>query len=122
MDKYFDILYLILIETSVKYPEVAAFKKYLPSDINIVTCHSLHGPSVNPKGQPLVIIRVKSCETKFNLAVNILNSLESNIVYLTADEHDQITADTQAVTHLAFLSMGTAWKTTATYPVSSNIY
>lgn len=37
-------------------------------------------------------------------------------MYLDYKEHDKITADTQAVTHLAFLSMGTAWKTAQTYP------
>lgn len=41
-------------QTSCKAPEIAAFEKHLPSDVEIVCCHSLHGPSVDPKGQPLV--------------------------------------------------------------------
>ena len=41
-------------QTSVKAPEKAAFEKYLPEDVQIVSCHSLHGPSVSPVGQPLV--------------------------------------------------------------------
>ena len=41
-------------QTSVKAPERAAFEKYLPADTQIVSCHSLHGPAVNPMGQPLV--------------------------------------------------------------------
>ena len=41
-------------QTSVKDPEIKAFEKHLPSDVHIVSCHSLHGPGVNPKGQPLV--------------------------------------------------------------------
>ena len=41
-------------QTSVKAPEKAAFEKYLPEDVHIVSCHSLHGPTVNPVGQPLV--------------------------------------------------------------------
>jgi len=41
-------------QTSVKAPEKAAFEKYLPKDVHIVSCHSLHGPSVSPQGQPLV--------------------------------------------------------------------
>ncbi|KAJ3322619.1 prephenate dehydrogenase (NADP(+)) [Boothiomyces sp. JEL0866] len=103
-------------QTSVKDPEINAFEKYLPDDVNIVTCHSLHGPSVNPKNQPLVIIRHRSNNSSFDTAVEILESLESKIVHLTAKEHDHITADTQAVTHLAFLSMGTAWKTNTIFP------
>jgi len=41
-------------QTSCKGPELAAFEKHLPEDVEIVSCHSLHGPKVNPKGQPLV--------------------------------------------------------------------
>ena len=41
-------------QTSCKAPEIAAFEKYLPKDVEIVSCHSLHGPKVDPKGEPLV--------------------------------------------------------------------
>ena len=41
-------------QTSCKAPEMAAFEKYLPDDVRIVSCHSLHGPDVDSKGQPLV--------------------------------------------------------------------
>ena len=41
-------------QTSVKAPERDAFEKYLPDDVHIVSCHSLHGPTVTTKGQPLV--------------------------------------------------------------------
>jgi prephenate dehydrogenase (NADP+) len=37
-------------------------------------------------------------------------------VKLTAEEHDRITADTQAVTHAAFLSMGAAWFANQQFP------
>lgn len=38
------------------------------------------------------------------------------MVKLTAAAHDRITADTQAVTHAAFLSMGTAWAANNQFP------
>lgn len=41
-------------QTSCKAPEIAAFEQHLPSDVEIVCCHSLHGPNVDPRGQPLV--------------------------------------------------------------------
>lgn len=41
-------------QTSCKAPELGAFDKHLPADVEIISCHSLHGPNVNPKGQPLV--------------------------------------------------------------------
>jgi hypothetical protein len=41
-------------QTSCKAPEIAAFEKHLPEDVEIISCHSLHGPNVDPRGQPLV--------------------------------------------------------------------
>jgi prephenate dehydrogenase len=41
-------------QTSCKAPEMAAFEQHLPNDVEIISCHSLHGPGVNSKGQPLV--------------------------------------------------------------------
>ena len=41
-------------QTSVKASEKIAFEKYLPEGVHIVSCHSLHGPTVSPLGQPLV--------------------------------------------------------------------
>lgn len=55
-------------QTSCKAPEIAAFEKYLPEDVDIVSCHSLHGPTVNPKGQPLVGFRFLSL---FSMEINL---------------------------------------------------
>ncbi|KAJ3382372.1 prephenate dehydrogenase (NADP(+)) [Lobulomyces angularis] len=109
-------------QTSVKEPEILAFEKFLPEDVNIVTCHSLHGPNVSPKNQTLVIIRQRSDQKSFEIAVEVLKSLKSKIVYLSYLEHDRITANTQACTHLAFLSMGTAWMKMKNYPWENKLY
>ncbi|KAL0632657.1 prephenate dehydrogenase (NADP(+)) [Maublancomyces gigas] len=103
-------------QTSCKAPEIAAFEKHLPKDVEIVSCHSLHGPNVDPSGQPLVLIKHRSSDASFQLVERILACFGSKFVYLNAEEHDQITADTQAVTHAAFLSMGTAWAAGDQFP------
>lgn len=103
-------------QTSTKAPEIAAFEKHLPTDVEIVSCHSLHGPGVNPKGQPLVIIEHRASPASVKLVENILSCFESKFVHLSAEKHDRITADTQAVTHAAFLSMGTAWQANNQFP------
>ena len=108
-------------QTSVKAPEKAAFEKYLPQDVHIVSCHSLHGPSVSPLGQPLVVnlcffasiagpdgtfqvlIKHRAPDDALALVENILQPLGSRFVYLSYEDHDSVTANTQAVTHAAFL-------------------
>lgn len=105
-------------QTSCKNQEVMAFEKYLPDDTKIITVHSLHGPKINTEGQPLIIIDHKSNDNGKSLSLvdSVMSCLKSKQVYLTCEEHDKITADTQAVTHAAFLSMGAAWAKVKVYP------
>lgn len=103
-------------QTSCKTPEIQAFEKHLPSDTEIISLHSMHGPKVNTTGQPLVIIRHRASDASLNFINQLVKCLNSKVVYLTAAQHDRITADTQAVTHAAFLSMGVAWKNSNQYP------
>jgi prephenate dehydrogenase (NADP+) len=110
-------------QTSVKTPEIEAFDRYLPDDINIVTCHSLHGPTVDPRGQTLVAIKHRSSDEAYQRALETLGVLGSNVVEIpTYQEHDKITADTQAVTHVGFESMGTAWKNAGFFPWENASY
>ncbi|KAL1885757.1 prephenate dehydrogenase (NADP(+)) [Paecilomyces lecythidis] len=107
-------------QTSCKAPELAAFDKHLPPDVEILSCHSLHGPNVNPKGQPLVLIQHRATDKSLRFVEQVFESFESKYVYLTGEMHDRITADTQAVTHAAFLSMGTAWAANNQFPWEIN--
>lgn len=103
-------------QTSCKAPEVEAFERELPEDTEIITLHSLHGPKVDTTGQPLVLINHRASDASLRFIECLISCLNSKVVYLTAKEHDRITADTQAVTHAAFLSMGVAWKNSKEFP------
>lgn len=103
-------------QTSCKSSEIEAFEKYLPDDVEIVSVHSLHGPRVDTTGQPLVLIQHRASDESFNFVETLMSCLHSKHVHLTYQEHDKITADTQAVTHAAFLSMGVAWHNSHQYP------
>ncbi len=109
--------------TSVKAPEVAAFEKYLNHDTEIILTHALHGPGFATKGQKLIVAPHRISKESYQKAVDILQVLESEIIELQDyHQHDQIMADTQAVTHMGFESMGTAWKNAGTYPWESGAY
>ncbi|KAJ2081446.1 prephenate dehydrogenase (NADP(+)) [Coemansia sp. RSA 988] len=103
-------------QTSVKTPEIQAFEKHLPDDVHIITCHSMHGPNIDTKGQPLAVIRYRSDDAHYQLAIEVLGALESRMIFLTYEDHDRLTADTQAATHLAFISLGTAWSLQGYHP------
>lgn len=63
-----------------------------------------------------MIIQHRASEENFAKVEKVLSCLGSQHVHLTAAKHDRITADTQAVTHAAFLSMGKAWHANAQFP------
>ncbi|KAI1439552.1 prephenate dehydrogenase [Annulohypoxylon stygium] len=109
-------------QTSCKDPEIKAFEDHLPADVDIVSCHSLHGPKVDTRDQPLVLIKHRASDDSFKKVETVLSCLHSKHVYLTAHDHDRITADTQAVTHAAFLSMGKAWHSMKQFPWENTRY
>ncbi len=110
-------------QTSVKHPEIEAFEKYLPKDTQIITCHSLHGPGFSTEGQTLVIIKHRATDESYAKALEIYRVLKSNIIEMDDyKEHDKIVADTQAVTHMGFESMGSAWKNAGFYPWDNPVY
>jgi prephenate dehydrogenase (NADP+) len=110
-------------QTSVKHPEIAAFEQYLPKDVNIITCHSLHGPGFDTKDQTLIVIPHRCDAGAHTRMLDVLSALESDIVEMgDYHMHDKIVADTQAVTHMGFESMGTAWKSAGFFPWENTAY
>lgn len=110
-------------QTSVKTPEINAFEKHLPADAQIITFHGMHGPGFKPKGQTLILIRHRSDDAAYQRMLDLFTAIGSSIVELNDyHEHDKIVADTQAVTHVGFESMGTAWKEAGFFPWENASY
>lgn len=110
-------------QTSVKYPEIQAFEKYLPKDVNIISCHSLHGPGTNTNGQKLIVIPYRTSNEAYKRMADVLSVLKSDIIEIgDYNYHDKILADTQALTHFGFKSIGTAWKEAGVFPWENASY
>jgi prephenate dehydrogenase (NADP+) len=110
-------------QTSVKTPEIAIFEKYLPADAQIITFHAMHGPGFEPKGQKLILIPHRGDKDAYKRMFDLFTALETDIVEIgDYHEHDKIVADTQAVTHVGFESMGTAWKSAGFFPWDNGSY
>lgn len=113
---------IVAAQTSVKAPEQIAFEKHLPDDIKVCSIHSLHAPSIPPDGQALVLIPFRCSDADKAWVKDILAPLNSRYVELSYEQHDVVMANTQACTHAAFLSMGTAWNATGRFPWDSGRY
>jgi prephenate dehydrogenase (NADP+) len=110
-------------QTSVKHPEISIFEKYLPADAQIITFHAMHGPGFEPKGQKLILIPHRSDADAYKRMFDLFTDIETDIVEIPDyHEHDKIVADTQAVTHVGFESMGTAWKAAGFFPWENASY
>ncbi|MGR3809504.1 NAD(P)-binding domain-containing protein [Jiulongibacter sp. NS-SX5] len=104
-------------QTSVKTPEINAFKKYLDTNVNIATLHSLHGPHVDPAGQTLVLIPERISEKDFEEVKTMFECFGSKIEILESGAaHDQMMADIQVVTHIGFESIGTSFMHMGVFP------
>lgn len=63
-----------------------------------------------------MLIQHRAPDSALRRVETVLSCLRSRFVHLSALKHDRITADTQAVTHAAFLSMGKAWHANTQFP------
>lgn len=109
--------------TSVMSPAVKAFEKYLPEDVNVINWHWLFGPTIKPQGQSTTLVNHRSNEDAYQRARDVFEKIGAKIIELpTYQEHDKITADTQAVTHVGFEAMGTAWKNMNSFPWENPTY
>lgn len=63
-----------------------------------------------------VLIQHRASDESMRFVEEVFSSFESKYVHISGEVHDRITADTQAVTHAAFLSMGTAWYSNNQFP------
>ena len=110
-------------QTSVKTPEIAVFEKYLPAEAQIITFHAMHGPGFQPKGQKLILVPHRTNAESYQRMIDLFTAVETDIVEVKDyHEHDKIVADTQAVTHVGFESMGTAWKEAGFFPWENASY
>ncbi len=110
-------------QTSVKHMEIFIFEKYIGRDVNIITFHAMHGPGFEPRGQKLILICHRASKEAYRQMLDLFNEVGTDIVELKDfHEHDKIVADTQAVTHVGFESMGTAWKAAGFFPWDNASY
>lgn len=66
----------------------------------VQSAHTAHDQIVTSSQ---VLIQHRASDDDLRLVENILRHLRARYVYLTYEEHDEVTANTQAVTHAAFL-------------------
>jgi prephenate dehydrogenase (NADP+) len=111
---------IVSAQTSVKSQEFEALRDYIPQDAQLVSCHALYGPTVNPNQQTIIVYNQRASNEAYLRAKDIFSKIGSEIFELNGydphKQHDKIMADIQAVTHICFESIGSTFTHKKVYP------
>lgn len=103
---------LIMDVTSVKSGPVKAMKTYAPKGVEVLGTHPMFGPTMpSLRGQTIILTPVPGKSEKWLPVIQSLFEADgARIEILEADEHDEIMAVVQALTHFAYIGIGAALK------------
>ncbi len=103
---------LIMDVTSIKSEPVKAMKTYAPKGVEVLGTHPMFGPTMPAlKGQTIILTPVERKTGKWLPEIKALfESDGAHIEVLDADEHDEIMAVVQALTHFAYIGIGATLK------------
>jgi len=103
---------LIMDVTSVKSGPVRAMKTYAPKGVEVLGTHPMFGPTMpSLRGQTIILTPVPGKSEKWLPVIRSLFEADgARIEILEADEHDEIMAVVQALTHFAYIGIGAALK------------
>jgi prephenate dehydrogenase len=103
---------LLMDVTSLKSEPVKAMKTYAPKGVEVLGTHPMFGPTMPAlKGQTVILTPVERKKGKWLPEIKALFELDgAHIEVLDADEHDEVMAVVQALTHFAYIGIGATLK------------
>ena len=103
---------LIMDVTSIKSEPVKAMKTYAPKGVEVLGTHPMFGPTMpSLSGQTIIFTPVEGKTGKWlSIIQSLFESDGAHIGILEAEEHDEMMAVVQALTHFAYIGIGAALK------------
>jgi prephenate dehydrogenase len=103
---------LIMDVTSIKSGPVKAMKTYAPKGVEVLGTHPMFGPTMSSlSGQTIIFTPVEGKTGKWLPVIqSLFESDGAHIGILEAEEHDEMMAVVQALTHFAYIGIGAALK------------
>jgi prephenate dehydrogenase len=103
---------LIMDVTSIKSGPVKAMKTYAPKGVEVLGTHPMFGPTMPTlSGQTIIFTPVEGKTGKWLPIIrSLFESDGAHIGILEAEEHDEMMAVVQALTHFAYIGIGAALK------------
>lgn len=103
---------LIMDVTSIKSEPVRAMKRYAPKGVEVLGTHPMFGPTMPALCGQTIILTPAGDKTGRWLSVisSLFQADGARVEILEAEEHDEIMAVVQALTHFAYIGIGAAIK------------
>jgi prephenate dehydrogenase len=104
---------LIMDVTSIKSGPVKAMLAYAPKGVEVLGTHPMFGPTMAALAGQTIILTPGEAKTGKWLSImqTLFQSDGANVEILDAEEHDEIMAVVQALTHFAYIGIGAALRT-----------
>lgn len=104
---------LIMDVTSIKSGPVKAMKTYAPKGVEVLGTHPMFGPSMPALlGQTIILTPAEGKTGRWKSIIqSLFESDGAHVEILDAEEHDEIMAVVQALTHFAYIGIGAALRT-----------
>jgi prephenate dehydrogenase len=101
---------LIMDVTSIKSEPVKAMAAYAPEGVEVLGTHPMFGPTMpSLRGQTIILTPAEGRTGKWlSVMQSLFQSDGAHVEVLDAEEHDQIMAVIQALTHFAYIGIGSA--------------
>src|SRR5512136_585498 len=106
---------LIMDVTSIKSGPVRAMKTYAPKGVQVLGTHPMFGPTMPAlRGQTIILTPVEGKTGKWlSIMQSLFQSDGAHVEILNAEEHDEIMAVVQALTHFAYIGIGATLRSLA---------
>ena len=103
---------LLMDVTSIKSAPMKAMRTFAPKGVEVLGTHPMFGPTMpSLRGQTIILTPAEGKSSKWLPAIrSLFESDGAKIEVLDADEHDEIMAVVQALTHFAYIGIGATLK------------
>jgi len=102
---------LLMDLTSIKKMPLAAMEEFAPAGVEVLGTHPMFGPSIpDIRGQTVMITKSTRCERWLPVILEIFEGEGANVEIVDADVHDRVMAVVQGLTHFAYLSIGSTFR------------
>lgn len=101
---------LLMDVTSLKSEPMRAMLRWAPEGVEILGTHPMFGPTIpHIRGQTVILVPAEGrCDAWLSPMEEIFRKDGARVEVLGAEEHDHIMAVVQALTHFAYISIGSA--------------